>query len=393
MPKLAQGRHRGIRRGLTAAPTQQALSIAQGWKSSLPIILRHPKAAELAVKHFLKGFVGQTMYAVKANSSDDLLQILYNCGIQAFDVASIQEIRKVRNQFPDAILNFMTPVKNEHAIREAYLMHNVRSFALDSQHELDKILMATGVSEKELTLCVRVDVGSKSCKLPLTKKYGTQGEEAVGLLQMAREFARKLGICFHAGSQTMDPEDFVRALHQVHELADSAGIVIDVVDVGGGFPVRYPGMEPPPLRDYFTSIHMTILSLPLFCRAELWAEPGRALCAEFHSVIAHVDAVRDGCVYGNDGIHGNLSDAGRLNWPFEAILLRNLPSEKELCSFQWYGPCGDSEDLIPSIMLPEDVTAGDHVWFRTIGAYGTALSTAFCSASGLQAPHPLTLEL
>ena len=72
--------------------------------------------------------------------------------------------------------------------------------------------------------------------------------------------------------------------HIVH-----AGVVADVIDVGGGFPSAYPGMEPPALADYMDEIRDAFEQTPTGVHCELWAEPGRALVAEAESVIVPTD--------------------------------------------------------------------------------------------------------
>ena len=73
------------------------------------------------------------------------------------------------------------------------------------------------------------------------------------------------------------------------EVIAAAGVAIDVVDVGGGFPVAYPDTEPPPLGAFLAEIEAGFeqLGLP---RARLWAEPGRALVAGGGSVVVQVQA-------------------------------------------------------------------------------------------------------
>src|SRR3546814_16715519 len=85
-----------------------------------------------------------------------------------------------------------------------------------------------------------------------------------------------LGICFHVGSQAMTPHAYGNALERVRAAIVAAAVTVDVVDVGGGFPSVYPGMEPTDLEHYFDTIHRGIESLPISYSAELWAEQGRA---------------------------------------------------------------------------------------------------------------------
>src|SRR5690606_35998187 len=105
-----------------------------------PVILNRPHAAARAARFFVSKFPGKVLYAVKANPSAALLQVLWDSGVTHFDVASIAEVRLVRSTLPNATLCFMHPVKTASAIREAYFQHGVKTFSLDTHEELTKIV-------------------------------------------------------------------------------------------------------------------------------------------------------------------------------------------------------------------------------------------------------------
>jgi ornithine decarboxylase len=317
------------------------------------------------------------MYAVKANPSPELLQVLWDSGITHYDVASIAEVRLVARTLPKATLCFMHPVKAEEAIEEAYFTHGCRVFSLDSLEELDKIVRATRGAE-DLTLCVRLRVSSEMSKLSLAAKFGAAQGDTKALLQATRQAADSLGICFHVGSQAMSPEAYAQAMERVRIAIVEASVLVDVIDVGGGFPSTYPGMEPPPLERYFQTIHRAFEDLPISYSAELWAEPGRALCAEYSSLVVRVERRRGDELYINDGAYGALFDAAHIGWRFPVKLLREGGSEAELAEFSFYGPtCDDLDHMTGPFLLPEDVQAGDYIEIGMLGAYGAAMRTAF----------------
>ena len=138
----------------------------------------------------------------------------------------------------------------------------------------------------------------------------------------ARQAADALGICFHVGSQAMTPAAFAEAMARVREAIVEAAVTVDIVDVGGGFPSSYPGMEPPPLETYFAVIHQAFEALPISYSAELWCEPGRALCAEYASVLVRVEKRRGDELYINDGAYGALFDAAHIGWRYPVRLIR-----------------------------------------------------------------------
>ncbi|MBA3878403.1 MULTISPECIES: decarboxylase [Sphingomonas] len=363
--------------GLAGTPFDSAIGIALAQRPVQPVTLVRPHAAARAARFFVEKFPGRSMYAVKANPSPDLLKILWDSGITHYDVASIGEVRLVAATLPDATLCFMHPVKAPEAIAEAYHTHGVRVFSLDSLEELAKIMDATN-DATDLTLCVRLRVSSEHSKLSLASKFGAAPGETKELLFAARQAADALGICFHVGSQAMTPEAYANAIERVRAAIVEAGVTVDVVDVGGGFPSSYPGMEPPPLERYFATIHRAFESLPISYSAELWAEPGRALCAEYSSLIVRVERRRGDELYINDGAYGALFDAAHLGWQFPVRLLREPDSNARDMGFSFYGPtCDDMDHMAGPFMLPADIGAGDYIEIGMLGAYGAAMRTGF----------------
>ncbi|WP_374405315.1 type III PLP-dependent enzyme [Pelagerythrobacter sp.] len=358
-----------------------ARSVVRALAPDEPVILNRPHAAARAARFFVERFPGKSLYAVKANPSPELLQVLWASGVTHYDVASIAEVRLVRDALPEATLCFMHPVKTPRAIREAYFEHGVKTFSLDTIEELEKVVEACTNDEGEratdLRLLVRLRVSSDYSELSLASKFGVDLADAAPLLQATRQHCDWLGLCFHVGSQAMTPFAYVQALERVRVAVAEASVVIDVVDVGGGFPSVYPGMEPPPLEDYFQVIHRHFENLPIAYNAELWCEPGRALCAEYSSVIVRVEKRRGDELYINDGAYGALFDAAHVDWKFPVAALEDdLRDPVE--EFAFYGPtCDDADYMKGPFMLPGDIRAGDYIEIGMLGAYGAAMKTGF----------------
>ena len=358
-----------------------ARSVVRALAPDEPVILNRPHAAARAARFFVEKFPGKSLYAVKANPSPELLQVLWENGVTHYDVASIAEVRLVREALPQATMCFMHPVKTARAIREAYFDHGVKTFSLDTIEELEKIVEATcredGTPATDLRLLVRLRVSSEYSELSLAAKFGVDLADAAPLLQATRQHCDWLGVCFHVGSQAMTPFAYVQALERVRAAVAEASVVIDVVDVGGGFPSDYPGMEPPPLEDYFAIIHRHFEALPIAYNAELWCEPGRALCAEYSSLIVRVEKRRGEELYINDGAYGALFDAAHVDWRFPVAALEDDLIEP-LSEFSFYGPtCDDADFMKGPFMLPADIQAGDYIEIGMLGAYGAAMKTGF----------------
>ncbi len=346
-----------------------------------PVHCFRPEAAAAAARGFVTEFAGRVLYAVKCNPEPAMLRALRAGGIDDFDCASISEIALVRQMFPEAGIHFMHPVKARGAIRAAWARHGVRDFALDSADELQKILAeirATGM-EGALGLILRLALPKGGAVLDLSGKFGADAEMAVRILRAARPHAARLGISFHVGSQCLDPLAWRAALAEVAAVVRRAGVAIEVIDVGGGFPVSYPGMEPVPLGAYLAEIEAGFERLGLK-DAELWAEPGRALTAGAGSLVVQVQHRRGEALYINDGVFGSLADAGTLGFRYPVRLIRPAgpaPSRKRV-GFSFFGPTCDSTDAMRGpFFLPEDVTEGDWIEIGQLGAYGACLRSGF----------------
>ncbi|HZZ37209.1 MAG TPA: hypothetical protein VFE03_15920 [Caulobacteraceae bacterium] len=270
-----------------------------------PVALVRPDAVAVAARWFQDKFKGDVYYAVKANPSPWVIRTLTENGVTAFDVASIPEIELVAEHAPGGRLAFMHPVKSRAAIACAYAEHGVRTFAIDTLEELDKILEATG-GAKDLNLIVRVAVEASGAAYSLAGKFGVEPRDAAPLLLAARRATQELmGVSFHVGSQCMRPSAFQAAMAQISRALVRAGVLADVVDVGGGFPSVYPGMIPPDLSEYLGAIERGFAEMMVHETTELWCEPGRALVAEGASVLTRVELKKGDALYLNDGAYGS----------------------------------------------------------------------------------------
>jgi len=364
--------------GLAKAPNGNSdVAAIVGQRPVQPVTLLRPHAAKRAARFFAEKFPGKSLYAVKANPSPDLLKVLWDAGVTHYDVASLGEVRLVAETLPEAVQCFMHPVKAEEAIAEAYFTYGVKTFSLDTMEELEKIVRATK-GATDLNLLVRLRVSSDHSKLSLASKFGAEPHEVKPLLMAARQASDALGLCFHVGSQAMSPAAYAEAMTRVRDAIVEAAVTVDIVDVGGGFPSWYPGMEPPALDSYFQVIHRAFEELPISYSAELWCEPGRALCAEYASVLVRVEKRRGSELYINDGAYGALFDAAHIGWRYPVKLVRDEESTTRTMEFSFYGPtCDDLDHMAGPFDLPADVRAGDYIEIGMLGAYGCAMRTGF----------------
>jgi ornithine decarboxylase len=241
-----------------------------------PVFCIRPQRIRDAARAFRTAFPGRTLYAVKCNPHPRVIQLLAESGIRDFDVASLAEIELVRELVPEAGLYFMHPVKDREAIREAYTRFGVRSYVVDHADELEKLFEETG--GHDLQVFVRVETPkARDVLYHLAAKFGAPPDEAAQLLRLAASRGARTALTFHVGSQCLDPKAYRTAFELLGEVLRQAESPLDCIDVGGGFPHAYPGVEAPPLADYVSEIRAGLQGLSLETTPPLLAEPGRAL--------------------------------------------------------------------------------------------------------------------
>ena len=345
-----------------------------------PVYCIRKKSILSASKFFQKKFPGGILYAVKTNPHPEVIKTLVKSGISEFDVASISEIKSVRKFSQSAKCSFMHTVKSREDVEEAYFKYGVKTFALDTKEELIKIIESTK-NAKDLEIFVRVAVSNEHAEIDLSKKFGAMNNEASGLLRLAKQYAKKIGLSFHVGSQCMHPISYTKGIAEIGNIIKKTKIVPDYINVGGGFPTIYPDLVPQSLDNYFQEIKMSLDNLKLNNLPEIICEPGRALVAESGSTIVRVNLRKKQKLYINDGTYGTLFDAGTPNIVFPSKLIKESSNKiisKKLTAFDFYGPTCDSMDYMKGpFVLPNNIKENDYIELGQLGAYGLTFRTQF----------------
>ena len=347
-------------------------------KPEKPIYCIRKKSIQYASTYFRNKFPGKVLYAVKTNSHPEVLKTIVESGIENFDVASIQEIKDIRAISPDAKCSYMHTVKSRESIKEAYFNFNIKAFSLDTKDELIKIIEATNQA-KDLELFVRVAVSNEHAQIDLSKKFGVLTSEATGLLRLTKQYAKKIGLSFHVGSQCMHPISYAKGIGEIGNIIKKTKIIPDYINIGGGFPAIYPDLVPQPLENYFEEIKKSLTNLELEKLPELLCEPGRAIVAESGSTIVRVNLRKKQKLYINDGTYGTLFDAGTPNMVYPSRLIKSSKIiSKKLTAFDFYGPTCDSMDYMKGpFLLPNNIKENDYIELGQLGAYGLTFRTQF----------------
>ena len=347
-------------------------------KPERPVYCIRKNSIHIASKKFQNKFPGKILYAVKTNPHPEVLKTIVESGIENFDVASIKEIEDIRKINPDAKCSYMHTVKSRESIKEAYFKHNIKAYSLDTKDELIKIIESTNHA-KDLELFVRVAVSNEHAEIDLSKKFGVQVSEAPALLRLTKQYAKKIGLSFHVGSQCMHPISYAKGIAEIGNIIKKTKISPDYINIGGGFPTIYPDLIPQSIDNYFEEIKKNLENLKLEKLPEILCEPGRALVAESGSTIVRVNLRKKQKLYINDGTYGTLFDGGTPNIVFPSRLIRNKKTlSKKLTAFNFYGPTCDSMDYMKGpFLLPNNIKENDYIELGQLGAYGLTFRTQF----------------
>jgi ornithine decarboxylase len=325
----------------------------------------------------------QAYYAVKANPDPAIVQTLFSIGA-SFDVASIAEFnlvyrhirrmpaRERQNYIWDKIV-YSNPIKDRRTLEE--LDRYKPLVAFDNSEETAKIRRHA----PHAGLVLRIRVPNTGSMVELSSKFGASPAEAVDLIAEAHDSGLTVeGLGFHVGSQCTNFENYVQALSTsagVMEEARTRGYRLQLLDIGGGFPVRYdPHVRP--FRELARILNRELDRL--FPKdMEILSEPGRFMVGSAATLVAEVigKSERDGkrCYYINDGIYHTYSGIlfDHCQYPIQAF--RKGP--KRISAV--FGPTCDALDTISQAEELPELELGDLVYSENIGAYTHASSTFF----------------
>lgn len=315
-------------------------------------------------------------YALKAFTHSSVIRTLNQQGI-GFDIASSGEIQLLKKNLISPLHTIHThPIKSDAEIKAA-LRYGCSLFVVDNPYELDKFVKY----RHRVGLMLRLSFPDKTAKVQLSKKFGCAFDEALWFLLRAKNLNLHVkGLCFHVGSQSADPYAYVMAIKQckkIIEQAETHGIILSILDIGGGFPVAYDYDDrTPSIVEFCRPIRNALKQLPE--QINVFAEPGRFLVAPAATVITRViGKARRGdhnWYYLDDGVYGAFS--GQI-YDHALYPIHVLNDSHEKFPSVLAGPTCDSIDIIhDNILLPE-LKIGDIVIGTMMGAYTIASASRF----------------
>lgn len=375
-PTAQPEHHRAAHRILQLPAVQHVLRT-----TGTPLLVLEPEVVADRYRHLCRALPSVRFhFAVKALAHEAAVRAVADEG-GWFDVASTGELNLVRRCGigGDRIIH-THPVKSRRTIDEARAA-GVRTFVVDTPGEVAKFRPSDGVS-----LLVRLSFPNAAAVSDLSTKFGVEPDKAADLVQLGVAAGLDIaGFSFHVGSQLDDVRPWERAARSTLALIDrlaGQGIVLRVLDIGGGLPAPYDG-------SVIGAIDLARVLDPLLAgrRLQVLAEPGRAVVAEAMTLIAGVVGVdeRGGVrwCHLDDGVYGSWSNVvfEHLTPPLVPVPRRAGPVVRTTLA----GPTCDSVDVVLRDRMMPTMEVGDLVISPLMGAYTSVSATTF---NGL-APTPI----
>ncbi|MBO9577664.1 MAG: type III PLP-dependent enzyme, partial [Microbacteriaceae bacterium] len=255
----------------------------------------------------------------------------------------------------------------------------VRVFVADSDAQIRKL---AALRLPDVAVLARVSYPNAGALLNLSLKFGLAPEEVPGFLDYADDHGvRVRGLSYHVGSQNTDPEVYTAALRRTAALAVAArdaGHAIDVIDIGGGFPVRYRDGVPE-IEELAAAIRPILGELP---GIEVWSEPGRFVSASAMHLVTSVvaetyrPALEQHWVYIDDGLFGGYSNVLTDHVEPEIVAV-GIPAGRERVAQTIAGPTCDSTDVVARDLDLPRLVVGDILVSPMMGAYTLVTATEF----------------
>jgi ornithine decarboxylase len=327
-------------------------------------------------------------YALKANADPKILMYLDSLGC-GFEAASAYEIELLLDLGvkPERIV-YGTSIKPAEHIRFAHHA-GIHRFAADSKEEVKKVAEnAPGAK-----IFIRTIVDDAGSVFTMSERFGAPASQAKSLLLYAAHLELKVyGLSFYVGSQAAHADMWAKGVLTLKPIIEGLlkeGIKLEVINIGGGFPVHYDNhQDAPELHEIVAKVHNALHTLPYI--PKIIMEPGRGIVATSTAMVSEVIARNDRankpwlCL--DAGIYNALYEAmvhqGQTRYPAWPLNPPTEPVNTEL--FTLAGPTGDSLDIIArDVRLPAYVDVGDRLVFEHAGAYTVTMASRF---NGFPAP-------
>lgn len=354
------------------------------------------KYAESLTKYFGNG--AKALFASKACSFKKIYEIVSSENLGA-DVVSVGELyTAIKAGVNSQELYFHSNSKTDEDIKYA-ISQNIGYFVIDNIEELDAINHYASEKNIKQKILIRITPGIDTHTYEavntgkVDSKFGfpieTGAAEFITGEALKRENISLMGFHCHVGSQLFDSDVFIHAadimLDFVAYMNKKFGFLAEILDLGGGYGVRY--VQSDPYLDIEDNIRQVAEFYKKKC-AELGIkepsvrmEPGRSIVADAGLTLYTANTVKIIEGYKNYvAVDGGMTDNPRFALYKSNYTVVAASKAEEKCDFKCslVGRCCESGDILQeNVMLPSSVKRGDLIAVLTTGAYNYSMSSNY----------------
>ena len=349
-----------------------------------------------AMKEYFGGNSGPLL-ASKALSFKGIYRIAKEEGMRT-DLVSLGEMfTAYAAGFPLERAYFHGNNKTDRDIETA-IEYGVGTFVVDNREELYAIDRIAGEKGVRQNILLRLSPGidphtqAKISTGKVDSKFGTAIEtgqaEALTVEALALSHVSLLGFHCHVGSQIFEETPFTDAadimLAFMACMRDRHGFTATVLNLGGGFGVRY--VESDPLIDYRANIRLVAEHVKARCAEydfpmpDILMEPGRSIVADAGVTLYTVGSVKTITGYKSYvSVDGGMPDNPRYalyESRYTVELASNMHAPKDFVA-TLAGRCCESGDLIGEDMRLARPSRGDILAVLVTGAYNFSMASNY----------------
>lgn len=304
-------------------------------------------------------------YAMKANPSEELLEILTCCEYIGLDAASLNETLLASYYVEKSNIIYTNP----HIIpreKDEIIDLGIHLKVVDSINELKKMI-EYGLN---CPILIRLISNMYLANVTFDSKFGCSQSEAFLIMEYAKENNIQVkGVSFHIGSGGDFDRKFAYQTAIEYSKPVLEKIEDPILDIGGG--LMYD-------TDLDAALGWT-KELPY----QMIAEPGRYFAQPaYHLAVQIIEKTSRG-VFLDNGVYHELNVYHRDHWEFPKLTHaydfnnKKIEEIKEYETTNLFGPTCDSYDMLPNVVFPEDVKSGDWIFLRNMGAYTSSAAVNF----------------
>ena len=328
-------------------------------------------------------------YALKANANNRILELVKQAGLGADCVSGNEVLKAVELGFESNNIAFAGVGKSDKEINIG-LDYDIFSFNCESLQELIVINELAEKRDKTARVALRINpnVNAKTHHYITTgleeNKFGINPWEFEEVLKVLEEcnHIKLVGLHFHIGSQITDLDVFKSLCLRVNEIQEwfiSKQILVEHINVGGGFGIDYENVDENPIADFAAFFQLFADFLEIKPTQQVHFELGRAVVAQCGSLISRVLYIKNG-----QKTNFAILDAGMTELIRPALYqsyhkIENITQVGDQSSEKYdvVGPICESSDCFGKAVVLPLTKRNDLIAIRSAGAYGEVMSSAY----------------